>query len=401
MQSSRRSFLELSAGSLAALVATGITLSPGRAWPQGSTRKIRLGVVGGGYGASFYWHEHPNCVVTGVAELRAERRAQLARAYGCRTEYDSYERMLKEAKDIDAVAIFSGASEHARHVELAMRRGWHVLCAVPACQSLDEAGALAAAAKKHRVRYMMAETSWYRQPAIFMRELVKQKTLGRIFYTEAEYYHDRGDLQRLLTDKRSRFFDDKGNRTSRWGLPPMFYPTHATGFVVGVTGERITRVSCLGWGTAEHPWLTENRYKNPFWNQSALMQTSGGAMLRCNVFWLAAAEVERATWYGDEGTFNMAAAGFNADTLRIRLRGKRTVEVPRYWQRDMLPPAMRHDAAHDGAETVISAEFINALVEGREPAIGLREALAMTVPGLVAHQSALKGGEQLPVPEFA
>jgi predicted dehydrogenase len=396
----RRSFLELSAASLAALAAAGITLKPGRAWPQGAAKKVRLGVVGGGYGAHFYWHEHPHCTVTGVAELRAGRRARLARVYRCRAEYDSFERMLKEAKDIDAVAIFSGADDHARHVIMALERGWHVVCAVPACQSLDEARALADAVKKSGRRYMMAETSWYRQPAIFARELVRQKTLGRIFYTEAQYYHDRGDLERLVTDTRARFFDDKGRRTWRWGLPPMFYPTHATGFVVGVTGERITRVSCLGWGTRDHPWLTENRYANPFWNQSALMQTSGGAILRCNVFWLAAAEGERAAWYGDGGTFHMAAPELHADTLTIRARGKRPVKVPRYWQLDLLPPAMRHDAAHDGAETFLSAEFINALVEDREPAIGLAEALAMTVPGLVAHQSALRSGEQLPVPEL-
>ena len=41
-----------------------------------------------------------------------------------------------------------------------------------------------------------------------------------------------------------------------------------------------------------------------------------------------------------------------------------------------------------------------ALVEDREPAIDLYESLAITVPGIVAHQSALKGGEQLAVPSF-
>jgi hypothetical protein len=48
----------------------------------------------------------------------------------------------------------------------------------------------------------------------------------------------------------------------------------------------------------------------------------------------------------------------------------------------------------------ISAEFVNALVEDREPEIDLYESLAMTVPGIVAHQSAFKDGEQLAVPQF-
>ena len=45
------------------------------------------------------------------------------------------------------------------------------------------------------------------------------------------------------------------------------------------------------------------------------------------------------------------------------------------------------------------AEF-NALVEDREPAVDVYEALAMTVPGIVARESAMKGGEQLAVPSF-
>ena len=34
------------------------------------------------------------------------------------------------------------------------------------------------------------------------------------------------------------------------------------------------------------------------------------------------------------------------------------------------------------------------------PLVNVYEALAMTVPGIIAHQSALKGGETLKVPQF-
>ena len=36
----------------------------------------------------------------------------------------------------------------------------------------------------------------------------------------------------------------------------------------------------------------------------------------------------------------------------------------------------------------------------RAPAISLYDALAYTVPGIVAHQSSFKDGEQLPIPSF-
>ena len=66
----------------------------------------------------------------------------------------------------------------------------------------------------------------------------------------------------------------------------------------------------------------------------------------------------------------------------------------------MLPEPMRHRSGHDGSHTFLAAEFINALVEEREPTVDVYESLAMTVPGLIAHQSALKNGEQLEVPNF-
>ena len=76
------------------------------------------------------------------------------------------------------------------------------------------------------------------------------------------------------------------------------------------------------------------------------------------------------------------------------------ITIPDYWKSEMLPSAMRHPSGHGGSHTFLSAEFVNALVEDREPVIDLYEALAMTVPGIVAHQSALRNGEQMKVPQF-
>ena len=63
-----------------------------------------------------------------------------------------------------------------------------------------------------------------------------------------------------------------GRRTWRYGYPPMLYPTHSTGYHVGVTRERLTRVSCLGWGDNE-PALRDNAYNCPHASQSALFSS--------------------------------------------------------------------------------------------------------------------------------
>jgi len=404
---SRRMFLEVSGSAAACLVAGGATLGHvGRAYPAESGKKIRMGVVGGGFGASFHWHEHPNCVVTGVTDLFPKRRDALKHHYKCDKVYDSLEIMLKEAKDIDAVAVFSGAPDHARHVKMCMERGWHVVSAVPACFALEEAPMLQEVKEKTGLKYMMAESSWYNQECIYARNLFRAGGFGELFYSETEYYHQLFNLATVLTDKGQLCYGPDRKRSWRWGLPPMLYPTHSTGYLVGVTGERIVKVSCLGWrGTRDdlrnNPIVADNVYKNPFWCEASMMLTNLGHMSRTNVFWLCVAGGERAQWFGDQATLYMAKGGIHGPVEHSRAKGAQPVKVPEYWKTDMLPEAMRHASGHGGSAVFISAEFINALIEDREPEIDLYESLAMTVPGIVAHQSALKEGEQLAVPQFA
>ena len=40
------------------------------------------------------------------------------------------------------------------------------------------------------MKYMMAETSYYRPQVITCREWARQGKFGTIFYTEAEYHHE-------------------------------------------------------------------------------------------------------------------------------------------------------------------------------------------------------------------
>ena len=407
---SRRDFLQSSGLGLASVSA--LLAQAGQPYRPEVGKRVRIAVVGGGFGTQFQWHEHPDCDVVAVTDLRPDRRARLQKVYGGDTAYDSLEEMVAKARDIDAVAVFSGALDHVKHTKMCMDRGWHVVSAVPACFTLEEAAALKELKERTGLRYMLAETSWYRQSAILARGLHRKGAFGRVFYTEAEYYHDRGDLKKLAADKKSRFFDPDGSHSWRWGFPPMHYPTHSLGFVPGVTGERVTRVSCLGWGTEDHPYLTDNAYGNRFWNEAAIMQTDKGGMVRCNVFWLCAAHGERAQWFGDRASLYMDKGGMHETQLRFRTKGDTPtmfdlpeqsggdIAVPRYWESDMLPKAMRHGSGHGGSHTFISAEFINALLQDREPEIDVYEALAVTVPGIVAHQSANKDGEQLAVPQF-
>lgn len=72
-------------------------------------------------------------------------------------------------------------------------------------------------------------------------------------------------------------------------------------------------------------------------------------------------------------------SGIHGDMQNSRDKGLPPVQVPPYWKDSpILPPAMRHDAGHGGSAIFISAEFINALLEDREPEIDLYESRLTT-----------------------
>ena len=80
----------------------------------------------------------------------------------------------------------------------------------------------------------------------------------------------------------------------------MHYPTHCTSMLTSVTGERLTQVSCIGWGD-DNPVLKDNAYRNPFWNETALFKTDRGTAFRVHVYWRGALRgTERGQWYGNQ-----------------------------------------------------------------------------------------------------
>jgi predicted dehydrogenase len=369
-----------------------------------SSKKIRMGVVGGGFGTYFPWHLDPNSTVEAITDLREDRRKHQQDVYKCDKAYASLEELIQD-KDIDAVAVFSGAPYHVEHAVACMRAGKHVISAVPACISIEQAEELLAAQKATGMTYMMAETSYYYPALISARKFYEEGKFGDIYYTEAEYHH--AGMEYCL------WKDEQGNHTWRWAYPPMLYPTHCTAFLVGLTGERLTEVSCIGWGDGD-PIMDGNPYNNKFWNETALFQTDRGHAFRVSINWRGAfGGTERAQWYGSrmslfDGHPNGTGRIIRRATHEMGQDGagyavqEATFEnyTPPNWAEELLPESLRVGGGHDGAEPFLVHEFIDALVNERKPAIDIHEALAYTVPGIIAHASAVASGKQMRVPSF-
>jgi predicted dehydrogenase len=370
---------------------------------EGAPKKVRIGVVGGHFGRAFFWHQHPDCIVAGVSDLVPDRRQALMKTYQCGTSYESLEKLIL-AKDIDAVAIFTPAPDHVRHVGATLRAGKHVLCAVPAAQTLEDCQLLIDTVKQTGLTYMMAETSYYQQPTISVRKFYQEGKFGHLFYVESEYLHP--GIEAL--------YFENGKPTWRHGSPPMLYPTHCTSHLVSVTGERLTEVTCNGWGDHD-PAFTPNAYHNPFWNETAFFRTNRGHSMRVANYRKGAVKgAERAYYYGDQMSFYsedplgrpamIVHSGHRAERddggfIRQASRAE-PYEQTLWWKTDLLPEPLRHNSGHKGSHTFITNEFIEALFQGRRPTVNIYEAVAYTSPGIVAHESALKDGERLKIPSF-
>ena len=163
-----------------------------RGWQPVSDRKIRVGIVGYGlcqFGAAFGFQNHPNVEVVAVSDLFPDRCAALARECRCEKTYPSLEELVKD-DNIEAVFVATDAPSHARHCIEVLKHGKHVASAVPAVfGSLEDADKLFAAVKGSGRKYMMFETSSFHEDLYAMRQIFRAGGLGKLVYSEGEYYH--------------------------------------------------------------------------------------------------------------------------------------------------------------------------------------------------------------------
>ncbi len=389
----RRSFLQAVGFGTAALGLTGAGIAQekviqgfektptdpnaSQGWQPVSDRKVRVGIVGYGvcqFGAAFSFQNHPNVEVVAVSDLLPDRCAGLAQACRCEKTYPSLEELVKD-DSIEAVFVATDAPSHARHCMEVLKHGKHVATAVPAAfGSLEDAAALFEAVQTSGRKYMMFETSYFHDDCHAMRTIYQADGFGKLLYSEGEYYH-------YTAEPIDSY---KGWRI---GVPPQWYPTHSNAYYMGVTAGSFTEVTCLGMPSLT-PWLQadNNRYKNPFGTEIALFRTSEGGMSRMAVSWdTPGLSGEMGRIRGQKGSYYGKYEGLEANLPAVN--------------RPPLPPGVEA-GGHGGSHGQLMNEFVTAILTDRKPLVDIAAALNMTVSGIVAHQSALRNGETMKIPQY-
>jgi predicted dehydrogenase len=387
---------------------------------------LRIGFCGTGAFADCFiplFKAHPLVDQVVLADLNAEKLAAKAARFELPETCASLDDLC--SMDLDAIAVFSQNWLHGPQAEQALRAGKHVYSAVPAGVTLDEIANLVQVVEETGNIYMIGETSSYSAHAVYCRKRMAEGAFGRIVYGEGEYYHD---YDHGLYDVMKWRGGDNWRRYA--GAPPMYYPTHSVGMIVSVTGAYATHVSCLGFVDDHEDGLFRaetNIWGNTFSNETGLFRMSDGSSMRINECRrIGHPGAEAMSLYGTLGCYEQQA---NARVWVTKDRNEMLdlwdllapVGVPARLEGDMskVTDTQTHTGVsqvheverlprefiglpngHAGSHQFLVDDFIKAVAAARQPLNNVWQAARYVVPGLIAHESALQGGELKEIPDF-
>ncbi|ACQ82163.1 oxidoreductase domain protein [Beutenbergia cavernae DSM 12333] len=391
-----------------------------------------IGIVGAGQFAGSFatlWNLHPNVSRLAVTDVIPERAKELAARFEGATVVDSYEEML--SSDVDAVAILTQRWTHGPLVVQALEAGKHVYSAVPMAVDLTEIERIIELVTETGLTYMMGETSYYNPATVYVRDRNRRGELGRVFYSEGDYVHDMDHGFYAAYQ-----YSGGENWKSTASYPPMLYPTHAIGGVLGAIPTYATSVSCIGIEDDRGDGVFDrdvSMFDNSFSNMSALFELADGGVMRTNEFrrvgHYGGVHESRFRFYGTDLVMEQGSKGAHytsrADgeyhdisdlfhTNEVQLSADSVTEgldpallesftsgSARVHDRSRLPRT--YDGApngHEGSHHYLADDFVRSVVTGTVPPVNAWLSARFTAPGIVAYQSALAGGERLDVPDF-
>ena len=154
-------------------------------------RRLRLGVVGIGVGASEILPQmEAMSDIQLVAAADTNRRVlnTFQHRYGAKT-YDSIEKLCSDPH-VEAVWISTPNRFHAPHTIIAVEHGKHVVVEKPMALSLAEAEKMIEAAEKNKVKLLCGHTQSYGPHIRTMRKIIRSGELGGLCALHVWAYTD-------------------------------------------------------------------------------------------------------------------------------------------------------------------------------------------------------------------
>jgi predicted dehydrogenase len=371
-----------------------------------STRKFNVAIIGLGFGAEFIpiYQRHPNANMYAICQRTEKKLNEIGETFGVAKRYAKYEDVLADSK-IDFVHINSPIPDHAPQAIAALKAGKHVMCTVPMATSVEDCRQIVELVAKTGLKYMMAETVVYAREFLFVRELYEKGELGKIQFLQASHHQD--------MDGWPNYWP---------GLPPMHYATHCVGPCLALTRAEADYVSCFGSGTIRKELIP--KYNSPFAVETChikLKDSDLTARIYRALFDTARQYRESFDAFGTKKSFEWQLIEGEDPVVHTAKKPEpeipKRVPVPDYAQ--LLPKEIQmftrrgvydadekqhlsflQGAGHGGSHPHLVHEFLSALDQNRDPYPNAVQSANWTCVGILAHESAMKGGEIMKLPAF-
>ncbi len=410
---------------------------------------ISLGLVGlGSFGSAFapLFKSHPLVDRIALCDREPERVEKFAKDPFYRDKFDRSDAYgsLDEicGSDVDALVIITQPWLHAPQCIQAMEAGKHVYSAVPIIsipdgnEILQWCERLVETCRRTGMRYMLGETTCYRPQAMFCRRKAAEGAFGDFVYCEGEYFHDVDngcnlrEVHRLRTSSRSgREWLEFRKKYQEIGAQngPMHYPTHSTSGPVWTMNAHAEKVTAYGFrNRTGDPYFDDSAFSNEValfrMSNASIVRiaemretpgTPGGGSEAFRIFGTTGSFSED-RWFGIRRPDPEKIDFGNLPRPEVRsltpgeMRDPLPEDVRQAFKRAMNPGAEEKDlqdmdfspTGHGGSHPYLVHEFVDAVSSRRQPAINVWEAARYMAMGVTAHQSALRDGETLDVPDW-
>ncbi|WP_395090447.1 Gfo/Idh/MocA family protein [Armatimonas sp.] len=364
--------------------------------------RVKIGLIGLGFGAEFLpiYQSHPDAEVVAICQRNPESLNALGDAFGIAKRYTDWRELIQDP-EIDAVHINSPIPDHAAMSLAALEAGKHCACTVPMATNLEALRAIVAAQRESQKNYMMMETVVFAREFFFVEELLRSGKMGRLQFL-------RGSHQQEM-----------GGWPGYWeGLPPMHYATHCVSPLLALAQTLCESVVCHGSGRIDTA-LAIN-YGSPFAVETATLKLKDSdviAEVTRSLFNTARQYRESFDVYGSQISWEWTPIE-HEDCFLHHGEIPERVKVPDYAHR--LPEGIqkfttqgvydlsenthlsfKQGSGHGGSHPHLAHEFVRSIIEEREPFPNAIQSANYTATGICAHESALRGGERIFLPNFA
>ena len=379
-----------------------------------SNKKIRVAIVGLGFGAEFIpiYQAHPSAEMYAICRRTKKELEECGNRFGIKVRYTDFNDLLKDP-NVDAVHINSPIADHAPQSIAALRAGKHVASTVPAGTNVEECRQIVEAQRASGKVYMMMETVVYSREYLFVKELFDKGELGRIQFLRGSHQQD--------MDGWPGYWE---------GFPPMHYATHCVSPCLAIVSKPgkpalAESVVCHGSGRIRESLIA--KYGSPFAIETATFKIRDldvCAEVTRSLFDTARQYRESFDATGSKKSFEWQQVENEEPVIHTKSTPDRPLTEPEIPKRVKVPdyahllpeptrrftqPAAIQDAehlsflqggGHGGSHPHLAHNFLMACLGEKPPFPDAETSVNWTMVGICAHQSALKGGERIAVPRF-